>query len=58
MKSKNLPSLNQVKKRYKINFLKYSIGIFHPETTKINMIDQMTKAYCKILNKSEKKYMS
>jgi UDP-N-acetylglucosamine 2-epimerase (hydrolysing) len=57
MKSKNLPSLNQVKKRYKINFLKYSIGIFHPETTKINMIDQMTKAYCKILNKSEKKYI-
>jgi UDP-N-acetylglucosamine 2-epimerase (hydrolysing) len=57
MKSKKLPSLDRVKKRYKINFSKYSIGIFHPETTKINLIDQMTKMYCKTLIKSKKKYV-
>ena len=57
MKSKNLPSIDKVKKRYKINFNNYSIGIFHPETTKINLISQMVKKYIGVLNKSKKKYV-
>jgi UDP-N-acetylglucosamine 2-epimerase (hydrolysing) len=57
MKSKKLPSLDSVKKRYKIKFSNYSIGIFHPETTKINLIKQMTRTYSKVLEKSKKNYV-
>lgn len=57
MKSKKLPSIDEVKKRYKIKLNEYSIGIFHPETTKINLIAHMAKKYCNILNKSKKKYV-
>lgn len=57
MKSKKLPSLDSVKKRYKIKFSNYSIGIFHPETTKINLIKNMTRVYSKVLEKSQKNYV-
>ena len=57
MKSKKLPSLDSVKKKYKIKFSNYSIGIFHPETTKINLIKHMTRVYSKVLEKSQKNYV-
>ena len=57
MKSKFLPSIDKVKKRYNINFDRYGIGILHPETTKISEINEMAKKYCEILNRSKKKYI-
>lgn len=36
--SKNLPSINEVKKYYEIQFDKYAICIFHPVTTELNNI--------------------
>jgi len=38
MKSKNLPTISQVKKRYGIHFKKYAILIYHPVTTELDSL--------------------
>lgn len=38
MKSKNLPTISQVKKRYGILFKKYAILIYHPVTTELDTL--------------------
>ena len=55
--SKKLPSLEKVKKRYKINFDKYAIGILHPVTTNIKNLKKEAKIFFKTLNKSNINYV-
>jgi UDP-N-acetylglucosamine 2-epimerase (hydrolysing) len=57
MRLNNLPNINLVKKRYNINFLNYSILIFHPVTTEINKIKTSTKKLITACMKSKKKFV-
>ena len=43
MKYKNLPSVNQSKKKYNIPFEKYSILLYHPDTTEQSIIENSIK---------------
>lgn len=40
MLSENLPSIDDVRKKYDINFSNYAIFIYHPVTTEINKLDR------------------
>jgi len=55
MKDRNLPSLSDVKKRYKINFKDYIISIFHPVTTELSQLSSQTNIYFNALRNSDKK---
>jgi len=57
MISSGLPSLEEVKKRYEINFDNYSIFIFHPVTTEYNELGKNIKIVVDTLIKSNKKYI-
>ncbi len=57
MNSKDLPSLEFVKKYYDINFNDYSILMFHPVTTEINDIKNQTKELVGSILKSGKQYI-
>jgi UDP-N-acetylglucosamine 2-epimerase (hydrolysing) len=57
MVSKDLPSIKEVKKRYRINYHNYSVGILHPVTTELHLVKRMAKSFCNILNKSKKNYV-
>lgn len=58
MLSKNLPSLNMVKKKYSINFEKYCIAILHPTLfkDKKSFLNDI-KIFINSLIKSEKNYL-
>ena len=57
MKSKNLPTLSQVKERYDIEFNSFSIFIFHPLTTESdNIFSQIHDTVSAIIS-SEKNYV-
>lgn len=58
MLSKNLPSLNTVKKKYSINFEKYSIAILHPTffKNKKSFLNDI-KIFINSLIKSKKNYL-
>ena len=51
MKSKLLPTINNVKKRYNINFKNYAILIFHPVTTNLEFLQKEISIILKVLNK-------
>lgn len=55
--SKNLPSIEEVKKRYGIKYDKFSISILHPVTTNIENIKSETEAYFDALQKSKNNYV-
>ena len=55
MKDRNLPSISDVKKRYKINFKDYIISIFHPVTTELSQLSSQTNIYFNALRNSDKK---
>jgi UDP-N-acetylglucosamine 2-epimerase (hydrolysing) len=55
--SKNLPSINEVKKRYEIEYDKYSISILHPVTTNLENIKSETKLYFEALIESGQNYV-
>ena len=57
MNYKNLPSINQVKKIYKIDFTKYSILIFHPVTTEYNQLSKQIRILIKALKLSGRQYI-
>lgn len=57
MKSKKLPKLNEVKKRYEILYDKYSISILHPVNSRLNNLKKDCFNYFKSLVDSEKKYI-
>lgn len=56
MLSKNLPNLDDVKKKYGIYFDKYAIFSYHPVTTSNNLKTEI-KQVVNALKKSEKKYI-
>ena len=41
MLSDNLPSLDEAKRRYDINFEKYAICMYHPVTTEVSLLKKM-----------------
>ena len=57
MYSKDLPTFNEMKKRYKINFDKYSICIFHPVTTENKYNKKYTDIFFESLKLSKKNYI-
>ena len=57
MKSKKLPKLDQVKKRYEISFDKYSISILHPVNSRLKSLKKDCFNYFKSLVDSQKKYI-
>lgn len=57
MNSKDLPSLEFVKKYYNIEFDKYGILIFHPVTTEVENLSSQTKILIDSLVQSELKYL-
>ena len=57
IKSKLLPDINIVLKRYKIKFKDYAILIFHPVTTELDKLKQQISLLIKALIKSEKNYV-
>ena len=54
---KNLPSLNSAKKRYEIDFIKYSIAIMHPVTTDLKNLKRQANIFVNSLIKSKKNYI-
>lgn len=57
MRSDNLPEINLVKKRYNINFINYSILIFHPVTTEIGKTGYFIKNLISGCEKSKKNFV-
>ena len=57
MDPKRLPSLNYVKKHYKINFSEYALAMFHPVTTEFNLVKRQIKIFVDSLLKSKKNYI-
>ncbi len=58
MLSNKLPSLSVVKKRYNINFSKYSIFMFHPVTTEIDNLKEQIKHVAGKLIESKLNYVT
>lgn len=52
-----LPSLETVKKRYKILFGKYAICVFHPVTTEFSLIKKQVKLLLNVLKESKLDYV-
>jgi len=57
MTSDNLPSMEMVKKRYKIPFDKYGILIFHPITTELVSLKNQTKEVVSSVIESKKNFI-
>ena len=57
MFSKNLPSLNEVKKKYEFSFENYAVVMFHPITTEIKNIDEYSKNLISSLIESNFNYI-
>ena len=57
MLSNDLPSLDEVKASYQINFDTYAVSMFHPVTTEYDMMDTYADAYFAALVKSDFPYV-
>jgi UDP-N-acetylglucosamine 2-epimerase (hydrolysing) len=57
MKSKKLPEINEVKKRYEIIFNKYCISILHPENSRLKKLNRDCEIYFRSLVDSKKNYV-
>lgn len=57
MKSQKLPDINKTKERYDIEFENYSIGIYHPVTTEIEILNKNVKEFVDALVESERNYI-
>jgi UDP-N-acetylglucosamine 2-epimerase (hydrolysing) len=57
MHSINLPTLEEAKNKYDVNFKKYSIAIFHPVTTEYHEMKANAKTFIDSLIESNKKYI-
>ena len=55
--SKNLPSLEEVRLRYDIKFNNYGLAILHPNTNKLNNLNNETKIFLRSLKKSKKNFV-
>lgn len=57
MKSKSLPNINEVKKRYNIDFNEYGILLFHPVTTELSKLKTQVKKLCNSVKKIKKNFI-
>jgi UDP-N-acetylglucosamine 2-epimerase (hydrolysing) len=57
MFSDSLPSLREVKNRYKIPYQNYAIAILHPVTTEIEELEHDAKIFFQTLKNSEKSFI-
>ena len=57
MFSDNLPSLEEAKKKYEIEFQNYAICLFHPVTTEIEQLKSQIKCLIESLENSDKDYV-
>lgn len=57
MNENNLPSLNEAKKYYQIEFNNFSIAMFHPITTEYRNIKKYAKSFINALLESNEKYI-
>ncbi len=57
MFSENLPTIEEVKERYSINFEKYAIVIFHPITTELSSLDEQATNLIEALQLSSYNYV-
>jgi len=57
MTSKNLPTIQQVKERYDIDFNDYAVAMYHPVTTEVDSMEVSVKEYVDALIESGKKYV-
>ncbi len=57
MFSRKLPSIEDVKARYEIPFLKFAIVTFHPVTTELKDLDNQIENICRALIKSKENYV-
>ncbi|MDC0645053.1 UDP-N-acetylglucosamine 2-epimerase [Candidatus Pelagibacter ubique] len=57
IKSKTLPKIDTVKKKYDINFDDYAIGIYHPITTDLQNLKTQCKIYIKSILDSKKNFV-
>ena len=55
--SKNLPNIELVKERYKINFDNYSIVLFHPITTNLKQFRNDLKKFIDLLISLKRKFL-
>lgn len=57
MFSKNLPSIEEVKQYYQINYSSYGVAMFHPVTTEIHEIEDRANQFVEALIESDKNYV-
>lgn len=57
MLSKDLPTIDEVKNNYEINFEKYAVSMFHPVTTEYDTMDEYANEYIKALEESNLNYI-
>ena len=57
MLSDNLPRIDDIKEKYGINFDKYSIFMYHPVTTELDIIERNINNVIKAIEKSQRKYI-
>jgi UDP-N-acetylglucosamine 2-epimerase (hydrolysing) len=57
MNSKNLPELDEVKKRYSFDYDEYAILMFHPVTTELKILKSQIRTLVDSLIKSNRKYI-
>lgn len=57
MKSKKLPNISEVKKRYNFDFDDYGILLFHPVTTELSKLKAQVKKLCNSIKKINKNFI-
>tara|TARA_R100001369_G_scaffold71215_5_gene99086 strand:+ start:1518 stop:2639 length:1122 start_codon:yes stop_codon:yes gene_type:complete len=57
MFSDNLPSLDEVKRYYQIDFDSYAVAMYHPVTTEIDTIEDRANEFVEALIESDKNYV-
>lgn len=57
MYSKNLPSIEDVKRRYEIPFTRYAIAMYHPVTTEVEQLETNIKEFVQALLQSKHNYV-
>lgn len=58
MSSKNLPTLEETKKRYEIPYKNYSILIYHPVTTELDRTAENVRELVSAIDKSNRQYIA
>ena len=57
MKSRSLPKISEVRRRYKLDFNQYGILLFHPVTSEIDYLSDQIQALINALIESKKKFI-